>query len=158
MVSGILIPANTNAPVKEVQFDDLQDYQTAVGGPIEAIDLQDLGVTMFINEVGRLENLPYNARAMFLWWWFVPAVRQKEPLLGDVVIVGLPDSEGNSQDVPEDARRLILSERELELVVIFSDEMRSVELESYWEALVWAMLIRERSHDLVAIYIRVRTP
>lgn len=45
MVQGIIIPADNTAPLRTATLDSLDDYQRAVGGWIEAVDIPDLGVT-----------------------------------------------------------------------------------------------------------------
>ena len=44
MVQGIIIPADNTAPLRTDALDSLEDFQRAVGGWIEAVDIPDLGV------------------------------------------------------------------------------------------------------------------
>lgn len=69
MVHGILIPASDARPLELQSFDRLEDYQFAVNGWIEVVDIPDVGATLFVNEEGLLRQLPYNRRATFLWWF-----------------------------------------------------------------------------------------
>ncbi|MCB8045015.1 DUF3846 domain-containing protein [Microbacterium oxydans] len=57
MVQGIVIPADAESPLWRRDFARLEDYQAAVGGWIEAVDLLDFGVTIYVNEEGRLRHL-----------------------------------------------------------------------------------------------------
>ena len=67
MVQGIIIPADNTAPLTTRTLDSLEDYPRAVGGWFEAVDIPDLGVTMYVNEEGLIRDLPFNRRATFLW-------------------------------------------------------------------------------------------
>lgn len=109
MVQGIVIPADAESPLELRNFAQLEDYQAAVGGWIEAVDLLDFGVTIYVNEEGLLRHLPFNSRASFLWWYHVPEARQKAMLVGDAVLIGLPDRNGNSPDLPDAVREILLS-------------------------------------------------
>ncbi|WP_396653769.1 DUF3846 domain-containing protein [Microbacterium sp. ARD31] len=66
VVRGLLIPSGED-PIEERTLASLPDYQKAVGGWIEAIDLPDVGITIYVNEEGLLRQLPFNPRATFLW-------------------------------------------------------------------------------------------
>lgn len=77
------------------------DYQSAVGGWIEAVYIPSIGVSVYVNEEGLLQQRPFNARPTFLWWVHVPEVRQRATLVCDAVVVGLPDRTGDPTDVPE---------------------------------------------------------
>ncbi|WP_153001288.1 DUF3846 domain-containing protein [Microbacterium testaceum] len=52
MVQGIIIPADNTAALRTAMLDSLEDYQRAVGGWIEAVDLPTFGSTLFVNEEG----------------------------------------------------------------------------------------------------------
>ena len=75
MVHGIIIPSDNTAPLRTAMLDSLEDYQRAVGGWFEAVDIPDLGVTMYVNEDGLIRDLPFNRRATFLWRIHVPQAR-----------------------------------------------------------------------------------
>jgi hypothetical protein len=101
--SGNCHPGDRHRSCSVRELAELQDYQEAVGGWIEAVDVRDLGVTVYVNEEGLLHHLRFNSRATFLWWYYVPATRNGAMLVGEAVVVGLPDRDGNSTDVPLEA-------------------------------------------------------
>ncbi|NYF28101.1 DUF3846 domain-containing protein [Microbacterium sp. JAI119] len=152
MVQGIVIPADAESPLELRNFAQLEDYQVAVGGWIEAVDLLDFGVTIYVNEEGLLRHLPINSRASFLWWYHVPEARQKAMLVGDAVLIGLPGRDGNNTDLPTAVRELLLSPR------CYGVEVRTVGdaawcrnetiYPDYWEAIVWAMVLLERMPEV----------
>ncbi|MEV8239515.1 hypothetical protein AB0O90_04720 [Microbacterium testaceum] len=58
MVQGIIIiPADNSAPLRASRLHSLEDHLRAVGGWIEAVDIPDLGVTMYVNEEGLIRDL-----------------------------------------------------------------------------------------------------
>lgn len=148
MVSGIVIPADADQPIELRNFTGLDDYRAAVDGWIEAIDLLDLGVTIYVNEEGLLRHLPFNSRASFLWWYHVPSARQSAMLVGSAVVVGLPGRNGESTDVPDAARELLLSPGRFRVEVRTVGDPKwygnQATYPDYWEAVVWAMVTLER--------------
>src|SRR3546814_13521329 len=100
MVKGLLIPADGKQPIEQQEYESLEDYQRAVGGWIEAVDIHELLVTLYVNENGIAERLEPNLRATFLWWMLVPHTRWHANLFGDVALVGYPDEEGDTTAIP----------------------------------------------------------
>ena len=78
----------------------LKSLQTIVGGYIESVGSRD--VTIFINEEGKLEGLPINHLATVLWWVVCPHMAGQDVLLGDVVVLGPVDANGDETSVTED--------------------------------------------------------
>jgi hypothetical protein len=149
MARGVLIPAADSHDLTAYDVVGLEDYQRAVGGWIEAVDLPAFGGTLFVNEEGLLRGLPFNRRATFLWWLHVPRARNQARLVGDGLLVGLPDGAGQMTDVPDDALRALLSDE------LWHLELRDGPTEacsrdpsggqSYIEAVVWSVIVSEVS-------------
>jgi hypothetical protein len=147
MVRGVLIPAIDSHDLTACDAVELGDYQRAVGGWIEAVDLPAFGSTLFVNEEGLLRGLPFNRRATFLWWFHVSSARSHARLVGDALLVGLPDEAGEMTDLPDDALRSLLSDE------LWHLELRDAPGEawsrdpsggqSYIEAVVWSVLVSE---------------
>lgn len=148
MVTGIVIPADADQRPEQREFAGLDDYRAAVDGWIEAVDLHDLGVTIYVNEEGRVRQLPFNSRASFLWWYHVPVARQKALLAGSAVVVGLPDRNGENTEVPDSVRELLLAQTSYRVEVRTVGDPKWYGNQStypdYWEAVVWAMVTLER--------------
>lgn len=149
MVHGILIPASESNTPELRQFHELEDYQTAVGGWIEAVDIPDLHVTMYVNEAGLIRGLPFNRRATFLWCHHVPEIRNRVRLVGDAVLVGWPDEDGNTTSLPAHVQALLLGGDlyRVQVRALGSAEWRDdlAPAQHYLEAVVWACLIQEVS-------------
>ncbi len=151
MVQGIIIPADDTAPLRTGTFDSLEDYQRAVGGWIEAVDIPKLGVTMYVNEEGLVRDLPFNWRAAFLWRFHVPQARDGRPV-GDVAVVGLTDDEGENSEMPNELRRRLL---EPGVYRVRTRERggrcwceKPIDRDDYLETVVWAALLQEISPAL----------
>lgn len=88
----------------KAEFNKLEDYQDAVGGLIEAVEFNigneasgDHYLTMYLNEEGKIFGLPTNDVATQFTTLF-----EGYYIAGDVVIIGLPDEEGNTKNLTVD--------------------------------------------------------
>nr|WP_278102317.1 DUF3846 domain-containing protein [Microbacterium proteolyticum] len=151
MVQGIIIPADNTAPLKTATLDSLQDFQRAVGGWIEAVDIPDLGVTMYVNDEGLIRDLPFNRRATFLWRFHVPQARDAR-LVGDVAVVGVADGEGENTELPMDLRRRLIEPGVYRVRTRQRGGSRwqeePVDRDDYVETVIWAALLQEMSPAL----------
>lgn len=151
MVKGLLIPADPELPIEIREFNKLEDYQAAVGGWIEAVDVLPLGITTYVNEEGLLINLPFNSRATFLWWYELPHIRHQVRLVGDAVIVGLPDGDGEMTDIPGTTFALLTKKEPYAVMTLVGDSPRWVShpfpYDDFFEAVVWAMILSDRVTD-----------
>lgn len=148
MVKSIVIRASSDAPLEEREVATRTDAEPVVDGPTEAIDIPALGITIYVNEEGLLQQLPFNSRAAFLWWHYVPAARQRAMLVGYALIVGMPDQSGNDTDPPAAVREMLTAGATYAVKVrVFGDDAwyrNQARYADYFEALIWAMLIPER--------------
>jgi hypothetical protein len=64
----------------------LRFLQDTVKGYIEAVDSADHSVTFWVNEEGKLEQLPVNDAATDLLWAMNPAFVGQDVLVGDVAL------------------------------------------------------------------------
>lgn len=103
MPDVIVIPADLATPVTRTRLDRLEDFQQVVGGPIEPVDLPAGAATLFVNEEGLPRHLRLNLRALFLWWYWQPHAWDAA-LVGDAILTGPPDEDGNTTSL--DAVRL----------------------------------------------------
>lgn len=88
---GLLI--TTDGQLTIAAFADLADYQRAVGGYIETVELEDGQHDLIVNEEGLLIGLPFNQLA---------SVIGHRPLVGNAVLVGFNRSSGEHVDVDAD--------------------------------------------------------
>jgi hypothetical protein len=165
MPRGLFVPAISSGQIEVRSYRGLGDYQAAVGGWIEAVDLPLLGITMYVNENGLGEGLEFNARASFLWWLQRPSRGNLHRLLGDIAIVGFPDERGYDSDVP-DATMEFMTRPKPHVVVMQVEGQwfrgRNVNRD-YWEAALWAVVKRSRDGaieevDVVPVEVAERYP
>lgn len=177
MVKGIFVPVDESEPLEQREFATLEDYQAAVDGWIEAVDVPSLGITMYVNEEGVLRHLLFNSRASFLWWFHVPGAHQAM-LVGNAVIVGALNENGDSTDVPTEVVDLLTGADEHAVAIQMggtsvpsgSDgKLSSIVLplthgdpswcisvtrhENYFSAAAWAAVFRERWTDAVNVKV-----
>lgn len=151
MINGILIPSDEAAPIEIVELHALDDYQYAVNGWIEPIDLPSLGVTMYVAEGARREERPLNSRATLLWWFYQPTWRLRSMLAGDVLIGGLVEDKYAGGEIPIHVRERLVDMAPYSVQVrpiggTIWFEVRSP-YRSYFETLLWGMFLAERSHQ-----------
>ncbi|WP_431795250.1 DUF3846 domain-containing protein [Microbacterium enclense] len=151
MVQGIIIPADNTAPLTAATLDSLEDYQRAVGGWFEAVDIPDLGVTMYVNEEGLIRDLAFNRRATFLWRFQVPQARDAR-LVGDVAVVGLTDEEGENTELPIEFGRRMLGPGIYRVRTRQRGESEwheePIDRDDYLETVIWAALLQEMAPAL----------
>jgi hypothetical protein len=95
------IRVTTTGAVEELDMtaDGLQVLQTAVGGWVQAIDLDD-SLTMWLNEEGKLVGLAHNPYAQFAWDKRFGA--HTDYMVGDVIFTGGTDEEGATLGLDRD--------------------------------------------------------
>lgn len=81
--------------------------QERVGGYIEAVTSDDGKVTLWINEEGKLINLPVNELGTMLWHLVSPQMNGVDVLCGAVVVTGGVDSEGETMSIPDGLRQVL---------------------------------------------------
>lgn len=102
MIKAIKIPAEESEPITLIDIDGLKDMQTNVGGLIEVMDIDRPDATLICNEEGKVIGLPMNRRATLVLWTHLTRWRGMDALMGDVLVVGRPDDEGDTTSVPDE--------------------------------------------------------
>lgn len=123
---GIYIPADEAAPLEFRLFGQYMDYQEAVGGSFQPVELKTFGADIYVNEEGKVNELPLNRRATLMLWVIERAWRNEDTLVGDAVIIGSPDDEGDTQDVPGELVTLLMNTE------IYKYEVETIEREGKW--------------------------
>lgn len=80
----------------------LEALQERVGGWLESAPVVLPNLTLYCNEEGKIDGLPYNKRATILLGPDNP-----DWIAGDVVLVGAPDAEGYDTDLGDIYRDLM---------------------------------------------------
>ncbi|WP_349902684.1 DUF3846 domain-containing protein [Parafrigoribacterium humi] len=124
MVTGIVIPHETRLALQKVEFQNLTDYQTAVGGYIETVKMDGHPLVIVADEDGKMKQLPVNRRATCLWWLLTPGSLGGDFLVGDVVILG-EYHQGRMNDVPEKLTALLLETSSYEVQACLSKQFNT---------------------------------
>lgn len=102
------IAIDPNGTVRSVLLTSLEDMQRQVGGWIELINFGTTGHFAYLNEEGKLENLPPNILATHLCAKYGVGLALTDYICGTLLVVGPPDSEGNDTSIsPELAQELL---------------------------------------------------
>jgi len=92
----------TDGTFEEREFKQLSDMQAAVEGLIEPIGMHDFyGAPVcqgYVNEEGLMMGLTINTVASALSFMF----GNTPNLVGNTIILGVTDEEGNDTDIPQD--------------------------------------------------------
>jgi hypothetical protein len=96
---ALVITTDMNAEIKTFTADDAHIVlHDAVDGNIERVQLKSLGVDMWLNEYGKIINLPQNVFATFL---FQKEYKMFDSILGNVVFTGEADEKGETLGLTE---------------------------------------------------------
>ena len=83
----------TAGELVELEDISLNALQEAVGGWVQAIGLKD-NLTMWLNEEGKLMQLPHNLKGQAIWDSFFQ--EGSDYIVGNVVLTGGADDEGET--------------------------------------------------------------
>jgi hypothetical protein len=92
----IVITAEHEVSVQQMPVADEYNFlNTAVAGWIQAVPLIDdlEGITLWVNEEGKMANLPYNIKATYLW---EQSYGFTDVIVGTAVLTGGSDDEGET--------------------------------------------------------------
>ncbi|WP_222854197.1 DUF3846 domain-containing protein [Fodinicola acaciae] len=103
LITALHVPADVTRQIEKRQVDnqDIDAYQAAVGGHLEAVQLEQPSATLYANEEGKLLEMPVNERATALMWLHNRRLRNQDVLCGDALLVGPPDPHGDDLSAPE---------------------------------------------------------
>lgn len=121
MPTGIFIPADDSVALTLREFSGRRDYQTAIGGYIEAVELSEpkfAASTLMINEEGKFLPEPPNKRATLLLWIHQPALRLRDEIVGDAILVGRANARGNCTVVPQRLRDVLFEAKVLTIEAV----------------------------------------
>jgi hypothetical protein len=155
MPTGIFIPADDSVELTIGEFSSLQDYQMSVGGYIETLELvepQFAISTLIINEEGKFLPAPPNKRATLLLWIHRPALRFRDEIVGDAILIGQADARGNITNVPLRMISLLLetSSYVIEMVRTNSDSTKRVQRTGPFKRWVNAYVVAADVAEVVA--------
>jgi hypothetical protein len=145
VIHAIQIPVDEDRPLYKVAIDNLAGMQAAVGGYIEFVDLGPLEASLVVNEEGKLEQRPINRRATLLFWLLFPSIRQRDVIVGDVLIVGHADKDGNTTDAPANVVELLFDTKSYKAEFQTYDDANKFNgnqrrFQDYFEACNYALL------------------
>lgn len=161
MPTGIHFPLDERQPLALREYVSLEDYQSAVGGDIEAIDAGVKDLSFFANDEAKLIGLAINRRATLFWWLHLPPARHHDFLSGDVVLVGPTDAHGATLGVPPSIQTLLFtpSTYQVEITATGMDEWHRIEptFDDYFKAAALAVSLEQQWSHVSGIRIVTST-
>lgn len=119
-IKGIVVPHDEEQQLQlvEIEQGNYRDIQSHVGGTFDVIDIQRPTLTsVFIHDEGKIIGLPLNRRATMLLWASDAKWRGYDIIVGDALILGPPDEEGETTAVPGEVEDLLLHTDEYKMEV-----------------------------------------
>jgi hypothetical protein len=119
MITAIVIPADPDQPLRrqEISSTDLRTYRSLVGGSLQVVGLERPPASLYLNEGGKLLDLPVNPRATVLLWAHNYAFIGNDWIVGDAFLVGPVGRDGADTTVPEIYISLLLEAQYFRLEV-----------------------------------------
>jgi len=104
MTAALQITTDGFAIHMDLSHNTLAQLQAAVGGYVQAVDLTP-ELTMWCNEEGKLQGLPFNAAATLAW---AMSFGKTDIIVGNAVFTGGTDHNGDIKSLsPELIERLL---------------------------------------------------
>jgi hypothetical protein len=107
MKNAVIIKTDGTTEVVDFSTDSLTVLQKAVGGWVQAIDISDK-LTLWVNEEGKLEDLPHNPRAQ--QYFDMRFGTGADYVVGDAVITGGTDSNGDTLGLDSETIELLVTQ------------------------------------------------
>lgn len=108
-MTGIVVPADAFQPLRKVELDnrDIDTMRSILGGPLGVVDITHPSASLWHDDDGKLELKPVNQRATLMWWVHCPHMRERDFLVGDILITGAPDGRGDMKSTPTELLTLL---------------------------------------------------
>ena len=106
MAKALIVKTDGTHEVKEFKVGESYDtIREGVGGWIECVELTKLNADMWVNEEGKLNGLGYNFFGTILWELQYGLT---DIIVGDIVLTGSVDDEGNTLGLSEETLQKFL--------------------------------------------------
>ena len=150
MITAIVLPADMDQPIRQqhIKPTDIAAYRELVGVNLEVVELFRPSASLYIDEEGKLNDLPLNQRATVITWVHNSAFRGHDLILGDAFIVGAVDGNGDDLTVPQELVELLFdtSSYRIEVQTVGSSQWSRNQLrwDDWFEAYVYAIDLAQR--------------
>lgn len=97
MKAALRVNTDFTTEVLDLSSNEYEQLRDSVGGLIQAVDLRQ-GLTIWVNEEGKLIDLPVNVIGTHLW---EKSFGMTDVILGDCVFTGNSDDEGETMELAQ---------------------------------------------------------
>lgn len=162
IIRGIVIPCDMEKEPYLVQYEQgsYKKIQAMVGGTFDVIDTINPEASLFFHDSGKTLGLPVNVRATRFLYLAHMVFRNRDIIVGDVLMAGVPDYNGATTSVPDELEKLILNSPSGYKVEVMTHEdlwttwgSPTAWYANYWSALRAALILLET--DAFALEVRV---
>ncbi|MBB0995711.1 DUF3846 domain-containing protein [Dietzia maris] len=139
-IKALYIPADDTEEVRiaELEQGDYREYQRFVEGDFDIVSPASGELSFFINDEGKLVGLPVNVRASLWLYSLDPAWEGHDILMGNVIVAGGVDEDGETMGVPQEVLEEVTGHSEYKILVQTGSEDWSTNqrrYSTYWDAL-----------------------
>ena len=108
-ITALVVPCDEEEDIRKIEYEqgDIRFIQSVVEGTFTVTDLEQADASIFSNDEGLLLDLPFNRRATGMLYTFSPRHRGYTMLVGNCLVTGMPDEEGNTLAVPDELVKLV---------------------------------------------------
>lgn len=156
MSKGIVFPLDERQPLALKEFGSFEEYQSAVGGYVEAISVGSR-MAFYVHDEAKLVGLGINRRATLLWWLHTPSARDRDFIAGDAVLIGSDRRQGDGTDVPGHIAELLLDSTDFALDVRVVGERKwfrnPTDFNDYFEAVTWTLDLATHRREVEGVRI-----
>ena len=97
MKAALKVNTDFTTEVLDLSSNEYEQLRDSVGGLIQAVDLRE-GLTIWVNEEGKLVDLPVNVIGTHLW---EKSFGMTDVILGNCVFTGNSDDEGETMELAQ---------------------------------------------------------
>ena len=105
-MNKIAVIITTDGDATKISEISLKSLQTAVGGWVQAVDL-DHDLTIWVNEEGKMDGLPVNPIATRLWEKYIGV--GTDIIAGNAVFTGGTDDDGETLGLADDKVAMLMA-------------------------------------------------
>lgn len=157
-IRAIHIPVDEDSLIDIVELPqgDYKAWQSYVGGTFDVITMHEPESSLVVHDEGKIIGLPLNRRATLMLWTHNKPFRGRDVIMGDVLILGSVDDEGETLAVSDQLVELLTTYEEwrYEVKVIGEDGWHGnqVTYDNVWNAYnsalrkaeAWALVVDVR--------------
>ncbi len=108
MIKGIQI--KSDGSILSIDLADWEAIKAGIGGGyLQAVPFGETGAVLYCDEDGKNKGLPLNSIATVSSIKYQVGFSPDDYLVGDIILVGLPNQDGDDTSIPEELAKELLA-------------------------------------------------